>query len=108
MHVQVPFCGDQLFWGELCCKLGVGTRPVPITRLRRQDVVAAFSAFERPEMKEKAAAMGEEMARESGVDNAVRHFHACAAPSSRSFCARSRIFKELLYSHPHLFEAANQ
>ena len=80
--MQVPVCGDQQFWGDLCFKLGVAPRPVPITRLRRQDLLTAFSEFEKPEMRKKAAAMGEKMAHESGVDNAVRHFHACVAASS--------------------------
>lgn len=59
--------------------MGLGVRPVPLTRLRRQDLLGAFSAFEQPEMKEKAAAMREEIAREAGAENAVRHFHACAS-----------------------------
>lgn len=84
MCVQVPVFGDQQFWGDLCSKLGVGPKPVPITRLRRQDLLTAFAVLDQPEMKDKAAAMGEAISRESGVDNAVRHFHAYATSSHNS------------------------
>lgn len=74
---QVPFFGDQPFWGDCCHRSGVGPRPVPIGRLRARDLLQAFETFDAPEVRAAAAAMAERIGREQGAQAAVQHFHEC-------------------------------
>jgi UDP:flavonoid glycosyltransferase YjiC (YdhE family) len=78
LRVQVPFFGDQPFWGECCHRVGVGPRPVPIARLSTKDLMAAFEAFDAPEVRAASARVKAQVAAEDGVASAVRHFHECA------------------------------
>lgn len=73
--IQVPFFGDQPFWGNCCLAAGVGPRPVPIGRLCKKDLLAAFAAFDTAEMRASAKRVAEQMALENGRSAAVEHFH---------------------------------
>lgn len=83
-RLQVPFFGDQPFWGDCCHRAGVGPRPVPIGRLRAKDLLEAFEAFDAPEVHAAVAAMAERMGREKGAQAAVQHFHECAPTLHRT------------------------
>ena len=76
--MQVPFFGDQPFWGDCCLAAGVGPRPVPIGRLCTKDLLAAFVAFDAPETRRSAQRVAEQMALEDGCSAAVQHFHRFA------------------------------
>ena len=78
--VQVPFFGDQPFWGDCCFRSGVGPRPVPIGRLRTKDLLHAFEVFDTPDVQQAAAAMATKMEQDKGSQSAVQHFHRCASP----------------------------
>ena len=73
--IQVPFFGDQPFWGDCCLAAGVGPRPVPIGRLTLKELLAAFAAFQLPEVRDSAQHVAEKMRTENGRDAAVQHFH---------------------------------
>jgi UDP:flavonoid glycosyltransferase YjiC (YdhE family) len=73
--IQVPFFGDQPFWGDSVLAAGVGPRPVPIGRLTTKDLLAAFAAFDTPEVRASAERVAAQMALENGRSAAVEHFH---------------------------------
>jgi UDP:flavonoid glycosyltransferase YjiC (YdhE family) len=80
MLLQVPFFGDQPFWGDSVLAAGVGPRPVPIGRLSVKDLLAAFAVFDTAAVRASAARMAAQMAQENGRSTAVQHFHRRAAP----------------------------
>ena len=76
--MQVPFFGDQPFWGDCCLRAGVGPKPVPIAKLSKKALVHAFEVFDRPEVRSKAQEVSEQMKAEDGRTCAVEHFHKSA------------------------------
>eukprot|EP01033_Poteriospumella_lacustris_P010913 gene10913-7762_t len=70
-----PFFGDQFFWGEMVARRGLGPRPCAVGGLTLPAVVAAFELLRQPQTQRAAEAVGAAMAREDGVENAVRAFY---------------------------------
>jgi UDP:flavonoid glycosyltransferase YjiC (YdhE family) len=70
--IVVPHFADQPFWGERVHKLGVGPRPIPRWRLTAGGLAAAIRrTVEDGEMRSRAAALGEQLRAERGVETAV-------------------------------------
>jgi len=73
--VIVPFFGDQYFWGGIVADAGAGPPPVPIDALTAETLAAAIAFALRPEVRARAAALGERIRAEKGDDAAVRAFY---------------------------------
>jgi hypothetical protein len=71
----VPFFGDQFFWGQTVAAAGAGPEPIPIARLDDSTLTAAFDACRRPQMRERAQALGARLRETDGVELAVRSIH---------------------------------
>jgi len=73
--VVVPFFFDQFFWGRRVFELGAGPRPIPRKRLDAETLANAIrSAVTDPDMRRRAAAVGERILAENGVARAVTAF----------------------------------
>ena len=70
--VIVPFIVDQAFWGKRVKDMGVGPEPIPAKKLTADKLSRAIRAATTvPEVKARAAALGEAIRAEDGVGNAV-------------------------------------
>lgn len=70
--VLVPFFGDQPYWGRRVHALGVGPRPIQRKSLTVPSLAEAISAAIQDEaMQRNAAALGERIRTEDGVQSAV-------------------------------------
>lgn len=70
-NIVVPFFADQPFWGRRIAALGVGPQPIPRKELTAERLAAAIkSAINEPTMRQKAAALGEKIRAERGVEEA--------------------------------------
>ncbi|GMG90856.1 glycosyltransferase [Cupriavidus metallidurans] len=69
--VAVPFAGDQFFWAQRLRDAGVAGDPVPGKRLRASTLTQAIAFAQRPEVCDRARALGERMAQEDGLVAAV-------------------------------------
>jgi sterol 3beta-glucosyltransferase len=70
--VVVPFMGDQPFWGKRVAELGVGPAPIPRKKLTAELLAVAIrESVSNPEMRRRAAALGETIRGEDGVGAAV-------------------------------------
>jgi UDP:flavonoid glycosyltransferase YjiC (YdhE family) len=68
----IPFVFDQFFWGKRVYQLGAGPQPIPITRLTEDKLTVAIQEMiHNPVLKQRARDLGEEIAGEIGVQNAV-------------------------------------
>jgi sterol 3beta-glucosyltransferase len=73
--VVVPFFFDQFFWARRVFELGAGPRPIPRKRLDAETLANAIrSAVTDPNMRRRAAAVGERILAENGVARAVAVF----------------------------------
>ncbi|KAF7545181.1 hypothetical protein G7Z17_g9369 [Cylindrodendrum hubeiense] len=72
----VPFFGDQPFWGEMVAASGAGPYPIPQKQLNVQNLSEAIQFCLTPEAAHAAAGLASRMKSESGVETAVRSFHA--------------------------------
>jgi sterol 3beta-glucosyltransferase len=71
--VIVPFIVDQPFWGKRIQALGVGPAPIPRNKLAVEKLAHAIQvASAHPEVKQRAAALGQAIRAENGVANAVK------------------------------------
>ena len=70
--IVVPFFGDQFFWGHIVAKAGAGPEPIPIRRLDTESLTAAFDACRRPQIRERASALGARLRATDGVELAVQ------------------------------------
>jgi sterol 3beta-glucosyltransferase len=72
--VICPFCADQPFWAKRLHELGVSPPPLPL-RSHTEELLgeAIRAAVSDPRMAARAAELGEALAREDGVGNAVRY-----------------------------------
>jgi sterol 3beta-glucosyltransferase len=69
----MPFVFDQFFWGQRVAALGVGPAPQPFGRLSAQPLAAAMRRMvDDSGMRQRAAALGESLAKEDGLGEAVR------------------------------------
>ena len=72
-----PFVFDQFFWGERVAALGVGPRPLPFAALTAERLAAALRQMvDDPGMRRRAASLGETLAQEDGLGQAVRLIEA--------------------------------
>jgi sterol 3beta-glucosyltransferase len=69
--VVVPVFADQPFWGSRVFELGAGPRPIPARRLTADNLASAIRATTGQEIERRAAALGEQIRRENGLDRAV-------------------------------------
>ena len=46
--MTVPFFGDQAFWGEMCCRAGVGPPPLAIENLTEQRLLEGLETLMHP------------------------------------------------------------
>ncbi len=70
--IIVPHFADQPFWGNQARRLGVGPKAIPRGRLTADKLAAAITeAVTNTEMQAKAKTLGEKLANEDGVANAV-------------------------------------
>jgi UDP:flavonoid glycosyltransferase YjiC (YdhE family) len=70
--VIVPFILDQPFWGKRVRALGVGPEPIPRKNLTAESLARAIhSAVTQPEIRQRAARLGEAIRAEDGVGRAV-------------------------------------
>ncbi len=80
--VICPFIADQPFWGNQVAKLGVGTAPIPQKQLTAEKLAAAIrTAATDPMMRQKAAALGEQLKREDGTGNALKVLEEIVQPA---------------------------
>jgi sterol 3beta-glucosyltransferase len=71
--VVCPFFGDQPFWGRRVHALGAGPPPLPQKHLTAQALAKAIrTATTNPEMRHRAAVLGERIRAENGVGRAVQ------------------------------------
>lgn len=71
--ILVPYFADQYFWGRYVTEAGVGPTPVPRNKLTANRLAAAIEqAVTDEEMQQKAAALGEQVYDEEGVETAVK------------------------------------
>ena len=70
--VITPFILDQPFWGDRIKSLGIGPAPIPQKRLTAENLAAAITtAVTNPQIKQRAAKIGEAIRSENGVQDAV-------------------------------------
>ncbi len=75
--VVVPFMGDQPYWGRRVHALGVGPKPIQRSELTvRRLSEALVQATTDTAMQQRAASLGQALAQEDGVANAVRVIRA--------------------------------
>ncbi|WP_329792162.1 hypothetical protein V1227_09660 [Lentzea sp. DG1S-22] len=80
----MPHGVDQPFWGNRIAALGVGPRPVPRSELSAQSSATALrTALTDNGMRERATLLGEQIADEDGITNAIeifdRNFGRCGS-----------------------------
>jgi UDP:flavonoid glycosyltransferase YjiC (YdhE family) len=74
--VIVPFLFDQFYWGKRISSLGVGPEPIPyrqlsVERLAESLTIATTDTF----MAQRAAALGEKVRAEDGIQKTVETLH---------------------------------
>lgn len=75
-NLVVPFIVDQRFWGRRVADLGAGPAPIPAKNLTVERLAAAIQqAASDPQMKARAATLGQAIRTEDGLANAVRLIH---------------------------------
>ncbi len=68
----IPHIIDQFIWGQKTAELGVGPQPIGRGKLNVENMTAALRQMQTPEMRSKAAALGEAIRSEpDGVETAV-------------------------------------
>jgi sterol 3beta-glucosyltransferase len=76
--VVCPFVADQPFWGRRVRALGAGPAPIAQRKLSVETLAAAIRvASSDPEMRRKAAELGEKIRAEDGVGDAVGYILKC-------------------------------
>jgi sterol 3beta-glucosyltransferase len=76
--INVPFFADQPFWAQRVCALGVGPRPIPRKKLSVERLAEAIaSAVNDVDMQRRAAALGQRIRAEDGVQRAVEIVTGC-------------------------------
>jgi sterol 3beta-glucosyltransferase len=87
--VICSFFADQPFWGDRVKRLGVGTS-FPAVRLTPQRLTAALREVLVPEVKARAAALGERLRAEDGTRTAVDTLERLAQGDRRAVSAQRR------------------
>jgi len=73
--VVVPFFGDQYFWGRIVAESGAGPAPVPVGELTPETLAESIAFALRPEVRARAAALGEKVRSEAGTADSVAAFY---------------------------------
>lgn len=85
--VVVPIFADQPFWAGRLFERGVAARPIPAQQLTEESLTNAILATADNDMRRRAAAVGEQVRAERGVEGAVEavddHIRAGAVPLAR-------------------------
>jgi len=69
----VPFVFDQFYWGERIAQLGVGPKPIPYRKLSIERLREAIQfGVGNAQIRQNAAALGERIRAENGVEQALR------------------------------------
>lgn len=78
----MPFAADQFFWADRLRQLGIAPRPLSPKRLQHARLTHALGFAEQADTRQRAAALGRQMATEDGVTAAVAaiHRHLAARP----------------------------
>lgn len=71
-----PVFGDQPFWGQRVAATGAGPLPLPQKRLTAETLSEALKATEAPEMRRRAAEIGEALRAEHGAAGAAAEVDA--------------------------------
>jgi sterol 3beta-glucosyltransferase len=80
-QVVIPFSADQAFWGRRVERLGVAPPPIPLKRLSVERVRRALAfAVGDGNARTRAAWLGEEIRKETGVENAVGFVREIVGP----------------------------
>jgi sterol 3beta-glucosyltransferase len=83
--VICPFIADQPFWGKRVEALGVGTAPIPQKQLTAEKLAAAIrTAATDQGMRQRAAALGQQLQAEDGVGNALKVIQSVGKASSET------------------------
>jgi sterol 3beta-glucosyltransferase len=73
--VVVPFFADQPFWGRRVTEMGVGPEPIPRRSLTVERLTSAIQqATADRDMKSRAAALGQRIKEENGIEHAIEAF----------------------------------
>jgi sterol 3beta-glucosyltransferase len=67
-----PFLGDQPFWGHVVQRANLGPAPISQRALTAERLAAAIRAALEPAIVKSAAAMGERIRAEGGVERAIQ------------------------------------
>ncbi len=68
----VPFLFDQFYWGARAAEMGVGPKPIPFNKLTSQQLASAIqTAVTDPDMRRRAADLGQKLRAENGIQRAV-------------------------------------
>lgn len=74
--IIIPFDGDQFFWGQQIAALGLGPKPIPQTLLSADWLASAIQTVIHDQaLRDRAAAIGQQIRAEDGVARAVELFH---------------------------------
>lgn len=74
--VPVPFVGDQFFWGWQLERLGAATPRLERRSLTSAKLADSIRIAAKPEMAERAAALGRRVCAEDGVNAAIRQLES--------------------------------
>ncbi|WGT63107.1 glycosyltransferase [Variovorax paradoxus] len=69
--VVVPFAGDQFFWAHRLALAGIASKAVAGSRLGADELARSIAFADRPEVRARAHALGEQMRAENGLARAV-------------------------------------
>lgn len=79
----VPFLFDQFFWGKRLAKLGVGAEPLPYKQLTAERLAEGIhTAVTDSGLRQRAAALGEIIRAEKGLQRAVEIIESAIGGSS--------------------------
>lgn len=82
--IIVPFAGDQLFWADRLRRLGVAPAPLSVKGLKATKLKERLAFAERPDVRERAAALGARMRSEDGLANALSAIETLMMGSARA------------------------
>ncbi|MCZ2123290.1 MAG: glycosyltransferase [Anaerolineales bacterium] len=69
--IVVPFTGDQPFWGNQICKMGVGVKPILVKNLSIDKLVEAIAEAESDSIRKQSQVAGQKIRGEDGVNVAI-------------------------------------
>ncbi len=71
--ILTPFLFDQFYWGWRIESLGIGPKPIPFKKLTAAKLAEAIeTAVYNPQMRQRAAELGQVIRQEDGISNAVK------------------------------------